>query len=132
MPRENVEIVRRIYQEVSARLVLPRELFATHCVTDWTQVSPDFGVLHGVEATQEALAAYFETFEDFNVVAEEILHADEERVVAAVRDGGRIRGSGAEVRNRFFHAWAFRDGKVVWLSSHSDKERALQAVGLSE
>ncbi len=61
MSQENVEVVRRIYQEVSARHVLPHELFHPECVTDWTQVSPDFGVLQGVDASQEALASYFET-----------------------------------------------------------------------
>ncbi|MGZ3304203.1 MAG: nuclear transport factor 2 family protein [Isosphaeraceae bacterium] len=132
MSQENVEIVRRIYREVGAHLALPGELFDPNCVTDWTQVSPDFGVLHGVEASQEALASYFGTFEDFHIEVEEVLHDDEERVVTAVRDGGRIKATDAEVWNRFFHAWTFRDGKVVRLSSHTDSAQALEAVGLRE
>jgi ketosteroid isomerase-like protein len=132
MSQENVEIVRRAYQYVSAHLALPSEPFDPDCVTDWTQVSPDFGVIHGVEASQEALASYFETFENFHVEVEEVLHADENRVVTAVRDGGRIKSSETEVWNRFFHAWTFRDGKVVRLSSHTDREQALEAVGLRE
>ena len=107
MSQENVEVVRRIYQEVSARRALPDDLFDRDCVTDWTQVSPDFGVLHGVEASQEALVSYFETFENFHVELEEVLHADGQGVVTAVRDGGRIKASNTEVWNRFFHAWTF-------------------------
>jgi ketosteroid isomerase-like protein len=132
MSQENVELVRRIYEEVSASLVLPRELFDPDCVTDWTQVSPDFGVLRGVDASQAALASYFETFENFHVAAEEIVHADEQRVITAVRDGGRIKGTDGEVWNRFFHAWTFRDGKVIRLSSHTDRDQALEAAGLSD
>jgi ketosteroid isomerase-like protein len=132
MSQENVEVVKRIYAEVSASRMLPREPFDADCITDWSQVSPDFDVLHGVDASQDALASYFETFENFHVAAEDILHADERRVVTAVRDGGRIKASGAEVQNRFFHAWTFRNGKVIRLSSHIDRESALEAVGLSE
>ena len=59
-------------------------------------------------------------------------HADEEQVVTCVRDGGRIKGSDAEVWNRFFHVWTFGDGKIVRLSIHTDKNRALEAAGLRE
>jgi ketosteroid isomerase-like protein len=86
----------------------------------------------GVEATNAAIAAYFGTFENFHVAVEQIVYADHERVVAAIRDGGRIRGSGTEITSRYFHAWTFRDGKVVRLSSHTDEAAALKAVGLAE
>ncbi len=132
MSRENVEVVRRIYAAVSASLALPDEPFAPDCVTDWSQVSPDFGVAHGVPATNEALSSYFETFENYRVEADEILHADESRVVTSVRDGGRISGTEREVSNRFFHAWTLRDGKVIRLSSHTEAGRALEAAGMRE
>lgn len=48
----------------------------------------------------------------------------------AARDGGRIRGTDAEVRNRFFHVWSFGDGKIVRLSIHSNENRALEVAGL--
>src|SRR5436189_6274792 len=112
--------------------MLPVELFDPECVADWTEVSPDFGVLRGVDATQEALASYFKTFENFHVEASEVLHADEERVVTAVRDGGRVKASDAEVWNQFFHAWTLRDGKAIRLSSHTDPPHALEAGELRE
>jgi hypothetical protein len=43
--------------------------------------SPDFGVLPGFEASLEALRQYWETFEDFQVEIEEVIHIDEEQVV---------------------------------------------------
>ena len=54
------------------------------------------------------------------------------QVVTVVRDGGRLKGSDAEVWNRFFHVWAFRSGKVLRLSVHTDRDRALEAAGLRE
>jgi ketosteroid isomerase-like protein len=131
MSPENVEIVKRIYEELNSRQAFPPELFAPDCVTDLTEVSLDVSVLHGVDASQEALGRYFGTFEDFHVAAE-MLHADEHLVVTAIRDGGRIRGSAAEVWIHYFHAWTLRDGRVVRLSSHTDRAQAFKAVGLAD
>jgi ketosteroid isomerase-like protein len=92
----------------------------------------DIGIVRGVEASQEAFLAYWETFEDFHADIKEVIHADEKRVVTAVRDGGRMKGSDAEVWNRFFHVWTFDDGKIVRISIHRDRTRALEAAGLRE
>ena len=132
MSQENIEIVRRIYEEITARLEFPREWFAPDCVSDWTEIAPEGGLYRGVDAANAAIAAYFGTFENFHVAADEIVHADRERVVVAIRDGGRIKGSELEITSRYFHAWTFRNGKVVRLSSHTEQAAALKAVGLAE
>src|SRR2546423_4735992 len=122
MSQENVEIVCRIYGEINLHREFPREWFDPDCVTDWTQLAPDGGLDHGVDAANVAVASYFGTFEDFHVEAEDIVYADQERVVAIIRDGGRHRGSSREVTNRYFHAWAFRDGRGIPLSRHLDRD----------
>jgi ketosteroid isomerase-like protein len=61
-----------------------------------------------------------------------VIHADERLVVTAARDGGRLKGSDAEVWNDFFHVWTFRNGKVTRRSSHGMRSHALEAAGLSE
>ena len=80
----------------------------------------------------EEMQPYWETFEDFQYEIEEVIHADEQRVIMAVRDGGRMRGSDAEVWTRFFDVFTFRNGKVLRTSAHLSKESALEAAGLSE
>jgi ketosteroid isomerase-like protein len=133
MSQENVEAVRRDYEAVTARLESLRELFAPDYALDVREVSPEFvEAIRGFEAAEEALREYWVTFENFRVELEEVIHADEEQVVTAVRDGGQLRGSDVEVWNRFFHVWTFRDGKVVRLSIHTDRNRALEAAGLRE
>jgi ketosteroid isomerase-like protein len=133
MSQENVETVRRVYEEVTARLEMPRELFEPELELDVMDVSPDqVGVLRGLDAAQESFREYWETFEDFHVEIEEVIHADEDQVVTAVRDGGRVHGSDTEVWNRFLHVWTFGDGKIVRLSIHTDRKRALEAAGLRE
>ena len=132
MSEANVEIVRRIYDEIVASPEAVRELYASDYELDVTDIGPDIGVIRGFDAANEALRSYFETFEDFYIEIEEVIHADEEHVVTEVHDGGRMPGSDSEVRNHRFHVFAFRDGKVVRFSSHLDKSRALEAAGLSE
>ncbi len=131
MSQENVEVVRRIYEEVSAHhWEGSPDLFDPEYAVDLTDAYPDLGVVRSVGETE--LRGYFETFEDFRVELTEVIHADEKHVVTAVRDGGRLKGSDAEVWNRFFHVWTFRDGKVTRRSSHRERIQALEAAGLSE
>jgi ketosteroid isomerase-like protein len=132
MSQENVEMVKGFYERVNSHLKDPPELFDPEYEFDARDVVPSFGIVRGREAVQEALREYWETFDDFHLELKEVLHADEERVVTAVQDGGRIRGSDAEVWNHLFHVWTFRDGKLLRVSSHNDKRRALEAAGLSE
>jgi ketosteroid isomerase-like protein len=130
MSQENVEVVRRAYQEVGAHLEPPRELFRPEYEVDATDVQQ--GVVQGFDAAQEVFVPYWATFENFHVEIKEVIHADNERVVTAVRDGGRMKGSDAEVWNDFFHVWTLRDGKVARLSIHTQRSRALEAAGLRE
>jgi len=129
--QENVEIVRRIYEVLNSERSLPPELFALDCMTDLRDASPGGDVLHGIDAMQQALGAYFETFDDFHVAAE-VLGADDCHVITAIRDGGRIKGSSAEIWSNYFHIWTLRDGKVARLSSHTERATAFKAVGLEE
>ena len=132
MSEQNVETVRRVYEGVNARLEAPRELFDPEYEFDNTELWPDVVEVLGFEAAQAAMREYWETFEAYHVEIDEVIYADEGRVVDVVRDGGRMRGTDAEVWNRFFHVWTLRDGRIVRLSIHTDRDGALKAAGLSE
>jgi ketosteroid isomerase-like protein len=132
MSEQNVETVRRVYEGVNARLEAPRELFDPDYEFDNTELWPDVVEVLGFEAAQEAMREYWETFDAYHVEIEEVIYADKGRVVDVVRDGGRMRGTDAEVWNRFFHVWTLRDGRIVRLSIHTDRNRSLEAAGLSD
>jgi ketosteroid isomerase-like protein len=132
MSGENVEVVRRIYHEFAARPETIRELYHPDFEMDLRDIPLDVGVVQGFERSVEALRGYIETFEDFHYELAEVIHADEEHVVTAVHDGGRLRGSDAEVRNLRFNAWTFLDSKVIRVSAHQDRTRALEAARLQE
>jgi ketosteroid isomerase-like protein len=116
-----VETVRQVYEGVNTRLEVPRDLFDPAYEFDNTELWPDIEGLLGFDAAQETMREYWQTFDGYRVEIEEVIHADEERVVVAVRDGGRMRGTDAEVWNRFFHVWSLRDGKIVRLTVHTDR-----------
>ena len=130
MPQRNVETIRRVYDGVNTRLETPRALFDPDYEFDNTELWPDLTEVLGFDAAQDTMREYWETFDGYHVEIEEVLHADQGRVVVLVRDGGRMRGTDAEVWNRFFHVWTLRDGRVVRLSVHTDRNRSLEVAGL--
>jgi ketosteroid isomerase-like protein len=133
MGQDNVEIVRRIYEDIPGNFDPDdpmRALYAPDFELDQSDVPLDAEVAVGFEAADAALREYWEAFEDFSVKLEEVIHADEKRVVTRVRDGGRVKGSDSEVWSNFFHVWTFADAKVTRLSLHNDRNRALEAAGL--
>jgi ketosteroid isomerase-like protein len=132
MSERNIQTVRRVYEGVNERLEVPRELFHPDYEFDNTELWPDITDVLGFDAAQTAMREYWETFEAYHVEIEEVLYADEGRVVDAVRDGGLMKGTDAEVWNRFFHVWTLRDGRIARLSVHTDRDRSLEAAGLSK
>jgi ketosteroid isomerase-like protein len=132
MSEKNLESVRRVYEGVNTRLEVPRELFDPDYEFDNTELWPDIAGVLGFDAAQETMREYWETFEAYRVEIDEVIYADEGRVVNVVRDGGRVKGTDAEVWNRFVHVWTLRDGRIVRLSVHTDRDRSLEAAGLSK
>jgi ketosteroid isomerase-like protein len=134
MSQENVEAVRKIYERINADPQAPAslEFFHPDYEFDARDVGPAMGMVRGLEAADEALHEYWAMFEGFHVELIEVVHADEVQVVTAVQDGGRMKGSDAEVWNRLFHVFTFHDGKIARVSSHRDKNRALETAGLLE
>jgi ketosteroid isomerase-like protein len=130
MSQENVEIVRVTYEAFN-RGESSLASFTTDLELDTTEVSPDGSIVRGAEAAESEMQAYWKTFDDFRVAVEEVIHADDECVVCVVRDRGRLPGSDAEISNRFFNVFSFRDGRIARLSFHTDRSRALEAAGLS-
>jgi ketosteroid isomerase-like protein len=132
MSEENIKAAQRAYAGINSRGEPPADLFADELTVDVTDASPELGVTRDREAVRRLIREYIETFEEFHVELEEVIHADKNFVITAVRDGGRMRGSRTEVRNRFFHVIEFDDTKITAWASYTDRHRALEAAGLSE
>jgi hypothetical protein len=76
MSEENVEVVRRAYDEVNTSLEPSEEIFHPDYEVDATDTGADVGVVRGAGAAREAFLEYWETFENFHVDIQEVIHAD--------------------------------------------------------
>jgi ketosteroid isomerase-like protein len=92
----------------------------------------DVGEMHGPEAVRRYVEDWLDMFDDLTVVAEELVDAGDDRVVAVQRMSGRAKVSGIETEIRFSVVYTLRDGKILQGREYMDKEQALEAVGLRE
>ena len=56
---------------------------------------------------------------------------DDDNVVVLVHITARGRASGLEVEFRFYAQFTLRDGKVIRIYDHEEREAALEAAGLT-
>jgi ketosteroid isomerase-like protein len=134
MSQESVEVVRQIYRAwgrgdfSSAEWADPDIEFIFHSRKD----GPEDVVLRGTEAMGQAWAEWLGAWEQFRVEGREVIDLGDD-VVGLVEFGGRGKASGVSVeRMSGGNLFSFRDGKVVRLTTFSDRTEALEAAGLSE
>jgi len=92
----------------------------------------DVGELRGPEALRAYFQDWIDTFDDINLVAEELREAGDGRVVATQHVTGRAKASGVETELRYAVVYTVRDGTIVRGREYIDRADALKAAGLSE
>ena len=128
MSRENVEIVRRLFD--SYRRDDPAEALACLAPDVVYQVGQEVPARGRVEvmAMWERWAS---SWEEIETIPEEFIEAGD-HVIVAVHYSGRGRGSGIEFDARTFDVYTLRDGLCVRKLEFNERSRALEAAGLSE
>ena len=134
MSQENVEIVRRAYQRWQESGGPDYEFLDSEIEWRGPREFPDLAEPHfGHEGVARYLAKVNEAFDDYRMVPEEFIDAGGDQVLVFSREGGRGKGSGAEVQtNPTAHLWTMRDGKAIRMQSYWERSDALEAAGLSE
>ena len=138
MSRENVEVVRRIFEAIRRG-----DVAASFALYDpqieWDTSQGSVGELlggrlyRGHEEVRSVFRHLYEAWADFEVCLEELIDAGDEQVIAVVTGRGRGRASGVEVEQKDQGSvWTIRDGKVVRVVWFFTREDALEAVGLAE
>lgn len=144
MSQENVEIVRRSYEAWVGGLErgdFMRGEFGT--LLDWLDPEidwrgprefPDLAQpRRGHDGVREYIAVLNQAIADYRMVPEEFIDAGGDQVLVFSREGGRGRGSGADVQTQpTAHLWTLRNGKAIRMRSYWERADALEAVGLSE
>lgn len=139
MSRENVEIVRRMYAELTLSPLSPQpgvlEQFIDPGI-EWRgpREFPDLAEPHhGYEGLARYFAKIDEAIEDYRMAPERFIDAGDDGVLVFSREGGRGRGSGAEVQTHLTaHLWTLKNGRAVRMQSYWERADALKAVGLTE
>jgi ketosteroid isomerase-like protein len=137
MSRENVEIVRGIY-DAAARRDTEKVRAAYDPEVEWDFTRHAYAGLMGMQIYRghEGLGRWWrewhEGWEDYESVLEELIEAGDQ-VITVVTERGRGKASGAEVERRESAGlWTLRDGKVTRVVWFPSREEALEVAGLSE
>jgi ketosteroid isomerase-like protein len=131
MSRENVEIVRAIYEAIKRDDwdAAFRNAHPNFALTFERSLSA--GTHRGRQRVQAVLQDQWAAF-DATVLEPEQVMARGDQVVAIVRTRARPKGTSAEIEVRNGHLWTLCEGVVVSMHSFPEPERALEAVGLPE
>jgi ketosteroid isomerase-like protein len=129
MSQENVEIV----QAWLLAFEKDRDAFSaiTHPAIEWMPFEENHTPTRGVEGALRIRDAWLDAWDEHTTEIEEILGRDD-GVYLAAKLIGRGRGSGATVEVRLYGHIKVRDGKVVYVYEHLNREDALKAVGLED
>ena len=136
MSRENVEIVRRIYDAAARRDdTTAFEIYAEDIVFDVSHVRTAFlytqSVYHGHEGVRQVWREGLDAFGEIDMEPQELVDAGDQ-VVAVVRERHAGRTSGARVESAHTAVWTLAETRVTRVEMFEDHDQALEAVGLRE
>src|SRR5918995_5125278 len=138
MSQENVEMVRRVFEEFQAGMERgdPGALFDSETVADdyeWITDAPLDGrsVWRGREGFVEFMRTWTEEFEDWSIQVERWIDVGDDRVVALTHQSATGKGSGVPVELNLGQVHELEDGRIVRVSNYLGYAEALAAAGLS-
>ena len=132
MSTENVELVRRAYEQFRATGQVDAELVAAGFVWDMSHFRgwPEQQVYEGVEGAETFLQEWTSAWEDWELEVDELRDAGE-KVVALLRQSASSKATGMPVEMSLAQVWTIRDGKHKRMDMYSDRSEALQDAGLA-
>ncbi len=134
MPRENVEVVRSVYEAIARRdSAAIFALYDPDVELDGSRL-PEAGldgerITRGHEGLRRLFREWSDAWESFEDECDELIDVGE-HVISVVTRRGRGRASGAETTARRAGVWTVREGKVLGVVWFPSPEEALEAVGL--
>jgi ketosteroid isomerase-like protein len=139
MSQENVEIVRRVFEEFQAGMERgdPGAFFDSETVADdyeWITDAPLDGtsLWRGREGFVEFVRTWTEEFEDWSIQVERWIDAGDDRVVALTHQSATGKGSGVPVELNLGQVYELEDGRIARVRNYLGHAEALEAAGLRE
>jgi ketosteroid isomerase-like protein len=132
MSRENVEIVRRMYEAFhSGGVSGALSYFDADVLVDTGNARPDLSVGKGREYLGELVSSWAATWEGWRDEAEEMRDLGNRVLVVSVQRG-RGKESGVEVELRYAILYDLANGVIISVRMYGTVAEALEAAGLSE
>ena len=134
MSQENVEIVRQFYESWTKQ-DLDGVLDCAHAEIefDWSASRAPFGGIYmGHEGFRRWWAEHNDAWEEFRLEIAEIIECAAGRVITVTIVRGRGKGSGISIEGTGAVLWKLGESKVLSARLFQSREKALEAVGLSE
>ena len=132
MSQENVEIVRRMYEEAKTRPEALYEFLDDGIEWETSGLNlPGTPQGRGRETVRSFFRSWTGAFKEWDYEVGELTDAGDE-VIVRIHQRGRGKASGVAVENQFWQVWTLRDGKGIRATHHFKKADALEAAGLRE
>jgi len=135
MSRENVEQVRRLYNDgwMAGNLDLALQLLHPEIVWTAIESAPDAGTRTGLDECRVYMEDWLEDFDFESHAIEAAGVALDERLVCANHAVGTGKGSGVRTEIRYAGTYRFADdGRIVEIHEYATLDEALEAAGLQE
>ena len=132
MSRENVEIVRRIYEAWNSDdpgLELFDPSFELH---QGASLLDSAGVFRGHDGLVQAAQELFSGLRDLSWKPDDFIAAPNGRVVVPFRFRATGRSTRVPVETPLVHVWTLRDELAIRCETYEDSAEALEAVGLRQ
>ena len=139
MSQENVEIVRRAFEEFKTGLATgnptaPFDSGLNAPDAEWI-LPPNSPGFRRVYAGRDGFLDFMRTWtEDFewSIELERVVDAGDDRVVGVFRQRATGKASGVPVELHMGLVYELQDGQIVRMRNYLDPAEALEAAGLSE
>jgi ketosteroid isomerase-like protein len=131
MSRENVEVVAANFREFKATrqptpFVAPDWVWDMRTFRGW----PENQEYRGSDEFMEFFARWIEPYDEWDFEVEDLVDAGDDRVVAVIRQRGRVRGAGSWVELHYGTVCTLADNLIQRMQIFMSAEEALEAVGL--
>jgi ketosteroid isomerase-like protein len=131
MSCENVEVVAATFREFKTtqsptRFTAPDFVWDMRTFQGW----PDEDEYRGGDGYMTFFAKWTEPYDEWDFDVEDLVDAGHDRVVAIVRQRGRLRGADSWVELRFGALCTLAEGLIQRMQIFTTPEEALEAVGL--
>ena len=134
MSRENVELVRSICAPWAQ---------GDFSSADWADPKIEYEIADGptpgrwtgLSGLAEGWRSFLTAWENFTAEAEGYIELDDERILVPLRNKGQGKRSGldiGQVESKGANVFHIRGGRVTRLVTYTDRDEALEAVGLRE